>query len=311
MAHRDLTMRFREQRRLANRRHPLRIQAKRGVGYAPSVPRWLAPQEKEHILMNVDLGASRAYGDSKPEWTELLNNINTIVRQLELKMDFLQKIHTRRLMVRFDESEAQHDHDIDMATREILTLFRQSENALNKISSGSSSKTSVADRQIRMNIQRSLASKLQEMSSRFRRTQREFMNTLKDQQHKFDPFYLEDGLDRKSSRTGDAAYQLAMLSDESYSIQAREKEIQRIAKSIVDLSIVFKEVANMVIDQGTVVDCIDYNMTLVVSRMESGLRELHRAEKYQSNSRSTRCIHILLALIAFFFCVLVLKHSGR
>jgi syntaxin 16 len=54
-----------------------------------------------------------------------------------------------------------------------------------------------------------------------------------------------------------------MLNEEDFSYQTREQEIQRIAKSIVDLSTVFKDMASMVIDQGTVIDRIDYNMELV------------------------------------------------
>jgi len=46
---------------------------------------------------------------------------------------------------------------------------------------------------------------------------------------------------------------------------------------VIALSTVFKEVAEMVIDQGTLVDRIDYNMEQVVTRMRSGLKELEQA----------------------------------
>lgn len=46
-------------------------------------------------------------------------------------------------------------------------------------------------------------------------------------------------------------------------VEERDHEIQRIARSISELSRVFKELAGLVIDQGTVVDRIDYNMEQV------------------------------------------------
>lgn len=44
----------------------------------------------------------------------------------------------------------------------------------------------------------------------------------------------------------------------------RDQEIQHIARSIEELSQIFKELAVLVIDQGTVLDRIDFNMEQVV-----------------------------------------------
>jgi hypothetical protein len=60
----------------------------------------------------------------KPSWTFLVDKTNEIIQQLQFKskfrkvhnvlsynhiVDYLQKAHTRRLMVRFDDSEAQQN----------------------------------------------------------------------------------------------------------------------------------------------------------------------------------------------------------
>jgi syntaxin 16 len=120
-----------------------------------------------------------------------------------------------------------------------------------------------------------------------------------------------------------------------FKVKSRDKEIEQIAKSVALLATVFKEVADMVIDQGTLIDRIDYNMeqvlltsnsaraylsvlklTLplvllvqVVCRMRSGLKELHRAERYQRNTRPERCILILVTLIFICFLILLAKHA--
>lgn len=44
----------------------------------------------------------------------------------------------------------------------------------------------------------------------------------------------------------------------------RDEEITRIAKSIEELSQIFKELAVLVIDQGTILDRIDFNMEQVL-----------------------------------------------
>jgi syntaxin 16 len=53
------------------------------------------------------------------------------------------------------------------------------------------------------------------------------------------------------------------------SLACRDVEIQQIAKSIEELSQIFKELAVLVIDQGTILDRIDFNMEQVVGRSPS------------------------------------------
>ncbi len=45
-------------------------------------------------------------------------------------------------------------------------------------------------------------------------------------------------------------------------------------RSIQDLNTIFKELATLVIDQGTILDRIDYNMEQVVERVKAGVKEL-------------------------------------
>lgn len=54
-------------------------------------------------------------------------------------------------------------------------------------------------------------------------------------------------------------------------IDERDKEMQRIATSITELATVFKELSALVIDQGTILDRIDYNMKQVVEWTEKGI----------------------------------------
>lgn len=91
-------------------------------------------------------------------------------------------------------------------------------------------------------------------------------------------------------------------------INERDQEIQKIAESITELATIFKELAVLVIDQGTILDRIDYNMEQVVEQTEKGLVELEKAEKTQKNNRPMKCIGLLLVLICIMTALLVLKH---
>jgi syntaxin 16 len=60
--------------------------------------------------------------------------------------------------------------------------------------------------------------------------------------------------------------QLAAVDDVEIQVAKRDHEINAIVESIEELSQIFKELAVLVIDQGTILDRIDYNMEQVTKQ---------------------------------------------
>lgn len=103
---------------------------------------------------------------------------------------------------------------------------------------------------------------------------------------------------------------LIFIVDESLQlVNQRDEEITRIAKSIEELAQIFKELAVLVIDQGTILDRIDYNMEQVIEHTKEGIVQLEKAENYQKSALPMRCIILLVVLIGIMLGVLVLKVS--
>lgn len=57
-------------------------------------------------------------------------------------------------------------------------------------------------------------------------------------------------------------------------ISQREAEINEIAKSIFQLADLFKDIQNLVVDQGTMLDRIDYNIAQTVTHVTHAHKEL-------------------------------------
>lgn len=57
-------------------------------------------------------------------------------------------------------------------------------------------------------------------------------------------------------------------------IMQREREINDIAKGIIELSDIFRELQTMVIDQGTMLDRIDYNVERMGTEVQAADKEL-------------------------------------
>jgi syntaxin 16 len=93
--------------------------------------------------------------------------------------------------------------------------------------------------------------------------------------------------------------QLLELEGIESQVETRSQEITKIAKSINELNSVFKELATLVVEQGTILDRIDYNMENVVKDTSQATKELVKADEIQKSSRVQKCILALVAFIIF------------
>merc|ERR1711967_53073 len=87
----------------------------------------------------------------------------------------------------------------------------------------------------------------------------------------------------------------------------RSKEITQIASSISDLHTIFKELAVLVIDQGTILDRIDYNIEQVVDQSREANVQLQKAEKSAKSNRAMKCMLMLVLINVILLIILITK----
>jgi syntaxin 16 len=94
-------------------------------------------------------------------------------------------------------------------------------------------------------------------------------------------------------------------------IAHRENEIEQIAQGIIELANIFQELQTMVIDQGTMLDRIDYNVDRMSRDVKEADKELKVASGYQKRSIKRKVMLLLAILIAGVFILLSLKLSRK
>lgn len=129
-----------------------------------------------------------------------------------------------------------------------------------------------------------------------------------------DPSLLESDADRSYSQWAlqNTTQQKQLHSNDAIIVQ-REREIQDIAQGIIDLSDLFRDLQNMVIDQGTMLDRIDYNVENMNTDVKAAERELNVASGYQKKTTKRKIIMLLILIIAGMIILLVIKpkkHGG-
>jgi syntaxin 7 len=84
----------------------------------------------------------------------------------------------------------------------------------------------------------------------------------------------------------------------------REEEIRNIEQGVGDLNVLFQQVAQIVTEQGEVLDTIERNVEVVRDDTRGADRELRSAARYQKNARSKACC--LLVILSVILTIILL-----
>ncbi|XP_042053971.1 syntaxin-43-like isoform X2 [Salvia splendens] len=273
----------------------------------------LNPNRSYTPLSTEDPGTSRgtvAVG-LPPAWVDISEEIATNVQRVRGKMAELSKAHAKALMPSFGDGK-EDQRQIEALTQEITDLLKKSEKRLQRLSAGGPSE----DSNIRKNVQRSLATELQTLSMELRKKQSTYLKRLRQQKEGSDGVDLEMNIDgSKSTRDDDydmddigfSEHQMARLKKSEAFTAEREREIRQVVESVSELAQIMKDLSVLVIDQGTIVDRIDYNITNVAASVEDGLKQLQKAERSQKQGGMVMCATILIIMCLVMLVLLVLK----
>ncbi|GAU18286.1 hypothetical protein TSUD_201740 [Trifolium subterraneum] len=236
-----------------------------------------------------------------PAWVDVSEEISANVQRARTKMAELSKAHSEALMPSFVDGKDKQ-HAIESLTHEITDLIKRSEKRLRRLAAtGPSEDSNVRknvqkrlrrlaatgpseDSNVRKNVQRSLATDLQSLSVELRKKQSSYLKRLRLQKEDQDGVDLEINMNGSKSRYEDVdldnmifnEHQMAKLKkSEAFTVE-REKEIQQVVESVNELAQIMKDLSVLVIDQGTIVDRIDYNIQNVATTVEDGLKQLQK-----------------------------------
>lgn len=273
----------------------------------------LNPNRSYSPLSTEDPGNSSKGASSMglpPAWVDVSEEIAAHVQRARTKMAELAKAHAKALMPSFGDGK-EDQHLIESLTQEITGLIKRSERKLQILSAAGPSE----DSNVRKNVQRSLATDLQKLSMELRKKQSTYLNRLRQQKEGQDGVDLEMNLNGSRSKMEDddlddivfSEHQMAKLRKSEAFTAEREREIQQVVESVNELAQIMKDLSVLVIDQGTIIDRIDYNIQNVATTVEEGLKQLHKAERTQKQGGMVRCATVLIIMCFIMLVLLILK----
>ncbi|KAF9531654.1 t-SNARE [Crepidotus variabilis] len=275
--------------------------------------------ENEHLIqasshVSVDIPSL------PPKWVDISDQVEEVIANVQAKIQTLDKLHAKHVLPGFAD-RSQEERDIESLTTGITKDFRTCQSLIQRISSQphafppdpqKSNHETLAGK----NVQRGLAAKVQDLSATFRKKQRVYMEKLSGHAAKNQDLLVasgaihlkgSDGLSAVDDDIQAVTQQSLVHADPSHELASRDRELSEIAKSIASLAELFKDLSVLVIDQGTLLDSVEYNIEQTAVQMEDAVTELKIATRYQKNTGKRKCIFLLLLIIFGLIFILIFK----
>eukprot|EP00320_Phaeocystis_rex_P020900 CAMPEP_0119092048 /NCGR_PEP_ID=MMETSP1178-20130426/158522_1 /TAXON_ID=33656 /ORGANISM="unid sp, Strain CCMP2000" /LENGTH=323 /DNA_ID=CAMNT_0007075599 /DNA_START=16 /DNA_END=987 /DNA_ORIENTATION=- len=293
------------------------------------------PDEKinRNLLdMRAALSDDEGMGDPRvysipPVWVVTVQDLKRDVMSIESKIKELSEVSGKHLLPGFGDDEEDHEDAITRTVQEITSLFRECERRLKEIHNTPDEGS--GDEAVRKNIEQRVAKQLQDLSVEFRRGHKTYLAKLKGQEieeYKPDLGLKGSGSAGAASSTGGGFFdddeEAATTIDPRFNSQQtmalvlaeqmsdeRSKQIEQVAESVSELAGIFKEIQVLVIDQGTILDRIDFNIEMAADKVTAATVEIDKANQIQKKSRAMLCIYLLLLLCGSMVLVLIVKKS--
>ncbi|KYQ54780.1 Syntaxin-16 [Trachymyrmex zeteki] len=266
--------------------------------------------------------------DAPPAWADALEETQYILSRLRVKIDSLVELHSKQLTRPTLDDTSQEERQMEQLTREIGRAFSNGYRQVQTIKSAGRHEIKPAERRLANSAVMALSTALQELGLRYRTAQNHYLTQMKSREERNNQFFAEDqsllnniATDSWVTELNEAAgdywpknerrqdsvlLQLEEPEDRMKLAMEREEQIGSIVQSIADLKHIFKDLAVMVQDQGTILDRIDYNIEQTQVQVQEGYKQLKKADSYQKANKKLYCIVILAAtiiLLSFLFVI--------
>ncbi|OXC85500.1 syntaxin 16 [Cryptococcus neoformans] len=252
-----------------------------------------------------------------PKWVDLSEEVEEILGRTRNKIAALDKLHAKHVLPGFTDRSSE-EREIEKQTIDITRDFKRCTSLISSIApERGAPRVQVLTTK---NVQRALAQKVQEMSGQFRKKQKVYMSKLQGHQIKNKDLMVASGaitlkgtevLDELQEDEEASQNQLSQThqgqSAVNIDIQQRSREITQIASSISELAELFRDLGQMVVEQGTVLDSVEWNVMEAAKEVKGGEEELVVARRYQANTARRKCIFFLLLCIFALILILIYK----
>eukprot|EP00128_Syssomonas_multiformis_P014591 Colp12_sorted_trinity150504_noHs@15059 len=284
---------------------------------------WEDDSDKKKLIQTQDPESQKLIPHSNkdslpPVWIDTVEEVQADVARIKTRIRELSQLHEKHVKRPNLDDNADEEHTIEIMTQQITNMIKENEKKVKALTTDDGASQS----QLKMckNIKSALALEIQDISGNFRKIQASYLKGLRAREDRSKQFsfgdksdytFLDDDVIDEYVEKGFTDEQMQQLHENEMAVSQREHEILQIAKSINELAEIFKQLSELIIDQGTVLDRIDFNIEQTLESVTKGTEEVAKSEKLQGKTTKKLMIIILfLCVILMIFLLIFAKKHG-
>ena len=243
-------------------------------------------------------------------YVESYKQVNNIIEDLLTNFASLKSFKQERIKPKFIDEEIENkrlDREINKLILKMMKKIKFCEALIKMIKNQKNENNTILEK-VKYNVKMFLIEKIQNFSNEFRKNQQQYLKYLKDMGISSNTNNdNEKSIDQFNELDDEKKNFLYTQEDDKYQqIKKRDEDISVLAKSIDELSGIFKDLQNIVQEQGTILDRIDYNINISYENSQQGLKYIKKAEEHQNES-CFRNVILLLYIIIFIEAILIIS----
>ena len=221
----------------------------------------------------------------------------------------MQKEQQKRLVINFDDDEINKlNKNISKIIISISSQLKTGEKLIKDFSNQNIK--NVTFQNIKSNMQQLLYNKFNEFTKKFKLNQEIHKKKYKELNGEEDPTYIINTSSKiDNNDTNNTIDNFLMTTDNNLKLVKRDNELGILLNSVNDLAEIFKDMQNLVMEQGSILDRIDYNIDIASTNITSGKKSIQKADKYHKNNCFRNVIIILIVCIFIEGLLLIFKFS--
>ncbi|VDO44324.1 unnamed protein product [Onchocerca flexuosa] len=254
-------------------------------------------------------------GRVPPEWVNYLDEAQYELTRIRSRLKQIREMQQNHISKPSFVEDIEAQKEMDKSTNEVTEMFTHCQRLIGFIDKANIIE-SMQQSLLRENVVSTLRLTLSNLAGDFRTSQAKFLKQIEARQETVNSYLLAstdwvntevlDDVPIDTSRDDLTMEQIQLLLQNADMVKERERDVISVSKSIVELNSLFKDLASMVVDQGTVLDRIDYNLEQAALKVKSAFSNVERAERYQRSDKKMYCIFILSVTIIILLILLII-----
>jgi syntaxin 16 len=208
-------------------------------------------------------------------------------------------------MPKFDDQENKKlNKSIKLIVNQMSKDLKNCEVLIKEIINDTNNDLDFNNLQIKQNLKQNVLTKLNEFTKKFKINQELYSS-------KFNDLVCDEDLANVSMRNKDAdvrkSNDFLETQENNEQLRKRDNELNNLLDNVNELAQLFKDMQTLVMEQGTILDRIDYNIDIASTNVTAGKRNIVKAEEYQKKNCFRNVIIVLIICIFIEGILLIFK----